>query len=140
MSSSVLFSSLVPETRKGFNVGKLHYDSVDAATPGNSTSEGRAEIMKLKRRIWKSKEKTSTYFALKERRSQQLKQAAAQRRKAARDHKIVMYRKYRAGELPDIQIKHSELIVPLQAAAQCDSVIARQLFKVKKYACALNNK
>lgn len=39
-----------------------------------------------------------------------------------------MYRKYRVGELPDIQIKHSELIVPLQALAQLDSKIASKLF------------
>lgn len=29
-----------------------------------------------------------------------------------------MYRKYRVGELPDIQIKYSEIIRPLQALAQ----------------------
>ncbi len=29
-----------------------------------------------------------------------------------------MYRKYREGDLPDIQIKHSDLITPLQALAQ----------------------
>lgn len=39
-----------------------------------------------------------------------------------------MYRKYRVGELPDIQIKHSELIVPLQALAQLDNQIASKLF------------
>jgi len=39
-----------------------------------------------------------------------------------------MYRKYRVGELPDIQIKHSELIVPLQALAQLDSKMATKLF------------
>lgn len=38
--------------------------------------------------------------------------------KAARDSRVVMYRKYRVGELPDIQIKHSELIRPFQALAQ----------------------
>ena len=32
-----------------------------------------------------------------------------------------MYRKYRTGDLPDIQIKHSELIAPLQAVAQVRS-------------------
>ena len=41
-----------------------------------------------------------------------------QRQKAARDSQVVMYRKYRVGELPDIQIKHSELIRPFQALAQ----------------------
>lgn len=39
-----------------------------------------------------------------------------------------MYRKYRVGELPDIQIKHSELIVPLQALAQLDSKTGMKLF------------
>lgn len=39
-----------------------------------------------------------------------------------------MYRKYRVGELPDIQIKHSEIIVPLQALAQLDCKIASKLF------------
>ena len=38
--------------------------------------------------------------------------------KVARDSRVVMYRKYREGELPDIQIKYSEIIRPLQALAQ----------------------
>lgn len=45
-------------------------------------------------------------------------QEIRKRQKAARDSKVVMYRKYRVGELPDIQIKHSELIRPFQALAQ----------------------
>ena len=43
------------------------------------------------------------------------------RQKAARENRVVMYRKYRVGDLPDIQIKNSELIAPLQAVAQVDS-------------------
>ena len=38
--------------------------------------------------------------------------------RASRESKVVLYRKYRVGELPDIQIKHSELIRPFQALAQ----------------------
>lgn len=45
-------------------------------------------------------------------------QQAIERQKAAREGAIVMYRKYRSGDLPDIQIKFSELIAPLQALAQ----------------------
>ena len=45
-------------------------------------------------------------------------QEIKRRQKAARDSQVVMYRKYRVGELPDIQIKHSELIRPFQALAQ----------------------
>lgn len=45
-------------------------------------------------------------------------QETRQYQKAARDSRVVMYRQYREGELPDIQIKYSELIRPLQALAQ----------------------
>ena len=128
--SSFLLLSTELENKRGFNVGLLRRSDDAGAQSGNEKLEQNYDIMKLKKRIWKSKEKTSSYFALKEKRSQKLRQIAAQRQKAARDHKVVMYRKYRKGELPDIQIKHSELIVPLQAAAQCDSIIARELFKV----------
>lgn len=31
---------------------------------------------------------------------------------------VVLYRSYRRGDLPDIQIPHSSLITPLQAVAQ----------------------
>ena len=41
-----------------------------------------------------------------------------EKQKIARENKVVMYRKYREGDLPDIQIKHSDLITPLQALAQ----------------------
>lgn len=40
---------------------------------------------------------------------------------------VTMFRKYRQGELPDIQIHHRELLAPLQAL-HCDPVIAEQLF------------
>lgn len=45
-------------------------------------------------------------------------QETRQYQRAARDSRVVMYRQYREGELPDIQIKYSELIRPLQALAQ----------------------
>jgi DNA-dependent protein kinase catalytic subunit len=39
-----------------------------------------------------------------------------------------MFRKYRMGELPDVQIKHRELLLPLQALAQRDDAFAAALF------------
>ena len=38
--------------------------------------------------------------------------------KVRRESQVTMYRKYRVGDLPDIQIKHSYIIAPLQALAQ----------------------
>ena len=129
-SQTFLLSSMELEHKRGFNVGMIRRTKEADAQSWNDKPDEKYNIMKLKKRIWKSKEKTKSYFAMKEQRSQKLRQVATQKQKAARDHKIVMYRKYRKGELPDIQIKHSELIVPLQAAAQCDPIIARELFKV----------
>ena len=45
-------------------------------------------------------------------------QETRKRQKAARSSRVVMYRKYRVGELPDTQIKYSEIIRPFQALAQ----------------------
>ena len=51
-------------------------------------------------------------------------QETRQYQRAARDSRVVMYRQYREGELPDIQIKYSELIRPLQALARvCVGVV-----------------
>ena len=51
------------------------------------------------------------------------------RQKKARENQVVMYRSYRAGDLPDVQITHKELIVPFQALAQVKllSVLLRSL-------------
>jgi len=37
--------------------------------------------------------------------------------KNKRESQVTMYRKYRIGDLPDIQIKYSYIIAPLQAIA-----------------------
>lgn len=43
--------------------------------------------------------------------------------KIRQDAQVTLYRSYRVGDLPDIQIQYSSLIAPLQALAQvhCDS-------------------
>ena len=40
---------------------------------------------------------------------------------------VVLYRSYRRGDLPDIQIPHSSLITPLQAVAQVSARLAHAL-------------
>ena len=39
-----------------------------------------------------------------------------------------MYRQYRIGDLPDIQISYSHVIAPLQALAQRNGNVARLLY------------
>ena len=44
-------------------------------------------------------------------------QTVAKEQKIKRESHVTMYRKYRHGDLPDIQIKYSYIIAPLQALA-----------------------
>ncbi|XP_042320371.1 DNA-dependent protein kinase catalytic subunit [Sceloporus undulatus] len=48
--------------------------------------------------------------------------------KMKQDAQVTLYRKYRQGDLPDIQIEYSSLITPLQGVAQRDPRLAKQLF------------
>jgi len=48
--------------------------------------------------------------------------------KQARENKITMIRKYRSGELPDIQIKSQDVLKPLQILCQKDSNIGVYIF------------
>ncbi|CAF1415867.1 unnamed protein product, partial [Rotaria sordida] len=43
-------------------------------------------------------------------------------------NQVEKYRTYHIGELPDIQIRYSDIIIPLQALAQYDNHIARLLY------------
>lgn len=98
----------------------------NSSLPGNE--ENRVEpIMNLKRRFLKDKTASSIFYAKASIRKKKMRDDYFTLQKASRDAKIVMYRKYRTGDFPDIQIKHSELIRPLQALAQRDSKIARML-------------
>ena len=39
-----------------------------------------------------------------------------------------LFRKYRVGELPDIQINHKDIILPLMALVKADTTIATEIF------------
>ncbi|KAF7728429.1 hypothetical protein EC973_006107 [Apophysomyces ossiformis] len=83
---------------------------------------------KLRRRFVKPTYRDITNFFSK--RSEILKrrlQKYQALQKEAREKKVTMYRNYRVGELPDIQVKYRELITPLQALGRNDNEIARML-------------
>ena len=48
--------------------------------------------------------------------------------KLKQENQVEKYRSYRIGELPDIQIRYSDIIIPLQALAQYDNHTARLLY------------
>ncbi|XP_006860145.1 PREDICTED: DNA-dependent protein kinase catalytic subunit [Chrysochloris asiatica] len=136
LSSSLLFvhkrrekaprSSLKPV---GPNFGKkrlgLPGDEVDNMVKG---TDDRTEILRLRRRFLKDQGKLNLIYARKGVAEQKREKVIKSELKMKQDAQVILYRSYRQGDLPDIQIKHSSLITPLQAVAQRDPVIAKQLF------------
>ncbi|MBZ3885751.1 DNA-dependent protein kinase catalytic subunit [Sciurus carolinensis] len=91
-------------------------------------TNNRTEILRLRRRFLKDREKLSLIYAKKGLDEQKREKEIKSELKMKQDARVVLYRSYRHGDLPDIQIQHSSLINPLQAVAQRDPIIAKQLF------------
>ncbi|XP_062935178.1 DNA-dependent protein kinase catalytic subunit [Cynocephalus volans] len=136
LSSSLLFahkrsekSQRAPLTSVGPDFGKhrlgLPGDEVDSKV---KTTDSRAEILRLRRRFLKDREKLSLIYTRKGVAEQKREEEIKSELKMKQDAQVILYRSYRHGDLPDIQIKHSSLIAPLQAVAQRDPIIAKQLF------------
>ncbi|KAK1173766.1 DNA-dependent protein kinase catalytic subunit [Acipenser oxyrinchus oxyrinchus] len=100
-------------------------DEVDSRT---KVKDQRADILRLKRRFLKDQEKVSLIYAKKGVREQKQAKENVAEQKLKREAQVTLYRSYRQGDLPDIQIQHSSLIAPLQALAQRDPTLAKQLF------------
>ncbi|KAI8329229.1 hypothetical protein BC941DRAFT_384857 [Chlamydoabsidia padenii] len=83
----------------------------------------------LRRRYVKSDRlSTSSFFINRQNKLKKNLQKYMALQKQQREKSVVMHRKYRVGELPDIQIKYSELIRPLQALGRTDPNVARILY------------
>ncbi|XP_078543449.1 DNA-dependent protein kinase catalytic subunit [Lissotriton helveticus] len=124
-----LKSARAPFKPLGPNFGRkrlgLPGDEVDTKAKG---IEEKAEILRLRRRFLKDQEKVSLIFAKKGVAEQKREKEITVEMKIKQDSQVTLYRRYRHGDLPDIQIEYSSLIAPLQALAQRDSTLAKQLF------------
>uniref|UniRef100_A0A8C3K0K1 DNA-dependent protein kinase catalytic subunit n=1 Tax=Calidris pygmaea TaxID=425635 RepID=A0A8C3K0K1_9CHAR len=100
-------------------------DEVDSKTKG---IEERAEILRLRRRFLKDQDKLSLIYARKGVAEQRREKEMKSELKMKYDAQVTLYRSYRVGDLPDIQIEYCSLIAPLQGLAQKDPTFAKQLF------------
>ncbi|KFP72380.1 DNA-dependent protein kinase catalytic subunit, partial [Acanthisitta chloris] len=136
LSSSMLLVSKRSEKFKqaaykpvGPDFGKkrlgLPGDEVDSKTKG---IEERAEILRLRRRFLKDQDKLSLIYARKSLAEQKREKEMKSELKMKQDAQVTLYRSYRVGDLPDIQIEYCSLIAPLQGLAQKDPTFAKQLF------------
>ncbi|KAG8200791.1 hypothetical protein JTE90_006373 [Oedothorax gibbosus] len=84
----------------------------------------------LRRRFLKdNRQNDSEAFARQELRRQDRRKELQKDQRSHRDAQVVMYRQYRIGELPDIQISNSAIIQPIQALAMHDTIIAKLLLR-----------
>ncbi|KAL1006455.1 hypothetical protein UPYG_G00072620 [Umbra pygmaea] len=132
ISSLLVFDKKKPAawrpTGEGFGTRRLTAPTDEGDSRSRAQSEQRADILRLKRRFLKDQEKVSLGFAKKEIRHQRQRKDKMAEQRIKRESQVTLYRSYRSGDLPDIQIQHSSLIAPLQALAQRDASLAKQLF------------
>ncbi|KAK6170524.1 hypothetical protein SNE40_018898 [Patella caerulea] len=137
--SSLLFSvgstdsqstSASRRSRPGFGLPRKPTPQKPGKTTKNEeTVNGPgSEMWRLKRRFLKDQQSTSVYFAKRQMNLNKRREELMKEQRSRRENQVTMYRKYRSGDLPDIQIKYSYLIAPLQALAHRDSTIAKLLF------------
>ncbi|XP_051572291.1 DNA-dependent protein kinase catalytic subunit-like isoform X3 [Myxocyprinus asiaticus] len=112
----------------GFGSRRLTNNSDETDSRSEAERERHADILRLRRRFLKDKEKENIKFAKKEIQSQRTARERRADLKIRQDARVTLYRSYRVGDLPDIQIQYSSLIAPLQALAQRDATLAKQLF------------
>uniref|UniRef100_A0A667XXZ0 DNA-dependent protein kinase catalytic subunit n=1 Tax=Myripristis murdjan TaxID=586833 RepID=A0A667XXZ0_9TELE len=112
---------------EGFGIRRLSAatEEVDSRSRGH---EQRADILRLRRRFLKDQVKVSMTFARKEIHEQKQRKEDKANKKFQKEAQVTLYRSYRVGDFPDIQIPYSSLIAPLQGLAQRDPILAKQLF------------
>jgi len=110
-------------------VGQSSTSVTNRAEKNASKGDESGDILRLKKRFYKSQQEASrVFFINRNTLINKQRDKLIDEQKQRREHQVTMYRKYRSGDLPDIQINYSYIIAPLQALAQRDTMIARLLF------------
>ncbi|KAL8588517.1 hypothetical protein ACOMHN_043866 [Nucella lapillus] len=102
--------------------------STSGTSKKEEDEEEGSDIWRLKRRFMKDQAASSVFFARRQIKLKKRREEALKQQKLRRENQVTLYRKYRIGDLPDIQINYSYIIAPLQALAHRDSTVARLLF------------
>ncbi|KAM9839260.1 DNA-dependent protein kinase catalytic subunit [Aulostomus maculatus] len=113
---------------EGFGLKRLTAAADELDSRARVENEKRNNILRLRRRFLKDQEKVNLGFAKKEIQQQRQKREQKADQRLRKEAQVTLYRNYRRGDFPDIQIPFSNLIAPLQALAQRDPILAKQLF------------
>ncbi|KAJ3178568.1 hypothetical protein HDU85_005175 [Gaertneriomyces sp. JEL0708] len=124
-SARSLFSFSQSEISPSFGTGPTPMEVTTVGTGAPLSRPQRPNIPSLRRHDVR---RNAAYFASQTERQRRAMARTQVLQKEARSRQVTLARKYRAGELPDIQIEHREIIDPMQTLAQLDAEIAKMLF------------
>lgn len=119
-SSSLLFS-LQPQI-----LDRRSRRTESTATTNLTEKEKSFEF--LKQRFIKDKDKKQKIQAIKSVDRRNYNQSQDLLSLKRKEKEVVLYRRYRTGELPDLLINHLALLLPLQGLVKRDFILARQVF------------
>ncbi|KAF4526767.1 hypothetical protein B566_EDAN012305 [Ephemera danica] len=120
-SSSALMVSLSETLNDDGGVSAYPLFTREQNSPQKSSSQRKYRFMSDQKRIRNS-------FARREIQLRAKREQVVKEHKAKQEGQVKVYRTYRFGDFPDIQITSSAVIKPLQVLAKFDQIIARQLF------------
>jgi hypothetical protein len=103
------------------NPNKRSYSSTQNDLPSSSSSSSITKSNKSAKTL-----STSNFFLQNYELNERAKIAAKRRERNIRRRKVTVYRTYRDGELPDVQIKLSDVMCPLLALCTYDNTIAKE--------------
>ncbi|KAH7949580.1 hypothetical protein HPB49_012409 [Dermacentor silvarum] len=94
---------------------------------GATATERVDSLRLLKRRFLRDDDQLRLQHMRREVRLKETRKKLKEERHVRREAEVTLYRSYRMGDFPDIQISHSALIAPMQALAQQDQQVAQML-------------
>ncbi|CAN7939151.1 unnamed protein product [Ixodes hexagonus] len=128
LTQSTLETSL-PKAERRRSTSVLSFAPVqeEVLLGATQTSQKSKELRFLRRRFLRDEDKVRLQHIRREVRRNELRVEQERERHARREAEVTLYRSYRLGDLPDIEIPHSALVAPLQALAQQDQQVAQVL-------------
>ncbi|XP_055545143.1 DNA-dependent protein kinase catalytic subunit-like isoform X2 [Wyeomyia smithii] len=128
MSQSATSFTIPTQNSLLFEVSPQVLDRRSRRAAAPVTTSSSKSYHNLRRRILKDRDRTARDQAL-----QAIERHSYETVRKAESHKmkqgeVVLYRRYRIGDFPDLLINSLALLLPLQALCRRDAVLARQVF------------
>lgn len=94
----------------------------------STTDSDLSSFDRLRKRFLRDKEQEHKKMALNKADEYAYKSVVQSQAKKKKENQVILYRRYRFGEYPDLQINNLALLLPLKALVRCDKKLARLVF------------